>query len=450
MKSRRNFIKQCLAVSAGFTGLSNFLSAPTFAASAMNQIPGAWLELREGFAAKVISTWGEKMSDGLLVPGNADGMAAFAAGNKTIIVRNHENSPTNAEFGAFGKDMSLLNSVAKEKFFDYGYGRTPGLGGTTTVIYDERRQVVEEQFLSLAGTYRNCAGGLTPWNSWITCEEDVTRIGEKAEKNHGYNFEVPATGKGLVDPQPLKAMGKFNHEAVCVDPSTGIVYQTEDAHDGLIYRFIPDVPGQLHRGGKLQALAVKAQKSFDSRNWTTTTITQGQSFDVEWITLADVDPEMDDLRLRGFQMGATVFARGEGMWFGNNEVYFACTNGGVKKAGQIFKYVPSPKEGKSDEADQPGKLILFAEPNDTGILRYCDNLTVSPWGDVILVEDSDAPYIRGISRDGKIYNIGRNIGSKSELTGVCFSPSGNTLFVNVQHDGITLAVTGPWDKLRTA
>lgn len=451
MNTRRIFLKQCVAVSAGFTGLSGFLSSPVFAGTAsMKQIPGAWLELPEGFTAKVISTWGEKMSDGFLVPGSADGMAAFVSGSKTIIVRNHENSPANPGKGAFGEDFRLLPNIRKEKFFDYGYGKTPGLGGTTTVIYDEVKQVVEQQFLSLAGTYRNCAGGPTPWNSWITCEEDVTRVGEKAEKNHGYNFEVPASNKGLVDPVPLKAMGRFNHEAVCVDPKTGIVYQTEDAHDGLIYRYIPDVPGRLHRGGKLQALAVKAQKSFDSRNWNTTTITQGQSLDVEWITLTDIDPETDDLRLRGFQMGATVFARGEGMWFGNKEVYFACTNGGARKAGQIFKYIPSPYEGTPEESKQSGKLILFAEPNNTEILRYADNLTVSPWGDVIFVEDSDASFIRGITREGKIYNIGKNIGSKSELAGVCFSPGGKTLFVNIQHEGITLAITGPWEKLQNS
>ena len=82
------------------------------------------------------------------------------------------------------------------------------------------------------------------------------------------------------------------------------------------------------------------------------------------------------------------------------------------------------------------------------ILKFCDNLTVSPWGDVLLVEDSKDSYIRGITPDGKIYNIGRNIGSSSELAGVCFSPSGKTLFVNIQEEGLTVAVVGPWWQLR--
>jgi secreted PhoX family phosphatase len=115
----------------------------------------------------------------------------------------------------------------------------------------------------------------------------------------------------------------------------------------------------------------------------------------------------------------------------------------------VFKYVPGKDEGKANEKDLPGKLTLFAEPNNTDILKYCDNLTVAPWGDVILVEDSKDAYLRGITPAGKIYNIGRNIGSDSELAGPCFSPSGKTLFVNIQGDGLTLAITGPWEQLRS-
>ncbi len=192
-------------------------------------------------------------------------------------------------------------------------------------------------------------------------------------------------------------MGRFNHEAVCIDPSTGIVYQTKDRGDSLIYRFIPKAKGKLHKGGLLQALSVKNRKSFDTRNWTEPLIKVGEVLDVEWITLTNVDTVADDLRLRGHAQGASLFARGEGMWFGKNEVYFACTNGGIKKSGHVFKYVPSHKEGTQDEMNFPGKLILFAEPNNTEILKYCDNLTVAPWGDVILVGDSSDACIRGIT-----------------------------------------------------
>jgi uncharacterized protein len=447
--SRRNFIQQCLAVSAGFSGLSAFLTSKSEAAPIYFGVTeNSWLELPEGFTAKIISRWGDKMSDGFLVPGRADGMAAFAIGKKVVLIRNHENNPQPTKYSAFGESMDLFPKVNKDQLFDFGYGKTPGLGGTTTLVYDERKQIVEEQFLSLAGTYRNCAGGPTPWNSWITCEEDTTAKGEIAEQFHGYNFEVPAANRKITTPVPLKEMGRFNHEAVCVDPASGIVYQTEDAHDGLIYRFIPHVNGRLAKGGTLQALAIKGEQRFDTRNWSERRMNPGDTLATEWITVTDVDGSVDDLRLRGFAQGAAVFARGEGMWFGRNEVFFACTNGGTKKSGQVFRYVPSPAEGKTGEASTPGKLTLFAEPNDTNILKYCDNLTVSPWGDVVLVEDSTDAYIRGITPVGKIYNIGRNIGSKSELAGICFSPSGKTMFVNIQDQGLTFAITGPWDKLK--
>jgi secreted PhoX family phosphatase len=450
MTSRRNFIKQSLAVSAGFAGLNQFLAFPCVAQNryGMNPVLEKWLELPEGFTATVISKWGDRMSDGFLVPGRADGMAAFDVAGKVVLIRNHENSPTPAKYGAFGEDMTLFSKVDKTKFFDYGYGKTPGLGGTTTVVYNETTQRVEQQFLSLTGTYRNCAGGLTPWGSWITCEENTSPKSETAETRHGYNFEVPASNKKLLTPVPLKQMGRFNHEAVCVDPSTGIVYQTEDTSDSLIYRFIPTHAGKLHEGGILQALAIRTAKGFDTRNWETSNLSVGQSLDVEWITLTNVDSEVDDLRHRGYAQGAALFARGEGMWYGNKEIFFACTNGGNKKTGQVFKYIPGRKEGTKEEADSPGKLMLFAEPNDRDILKFCDNLTVAPWGDVILVEDSTDSYMRGITPDGKIYNIARNIGSSSEMAGVCFSPSGKTLFVNIQEEGLTLAVVGPWRQLR--
>ena len=110
-----------------------------------------------------------------------------------------------------------------------GSGELPCLGGTTTLVYDTRTQTLEKHFLSLIGTIRNCAGGLTPWNTWITCEETMQKAEGTYDADHGYNFEVPASADiGLADPIPLKAMGRFNHEAVAVDPKTGIVYETED------------------------------------------------------------------------------------------------------------------------------------------------------------------------------------------------------------------------------
>ena len=161
--------------------------------------------------------------------------------------------------------------------------------------------------------------------------------------------------------------------------------------------------------------------------------------------LDDIDE--DDLRFRGFDAGAARFARGEGMWYGNSAVYFACTNGGSAQKGQIWKYTPSPSEGTSRENARPGTLELFVEPNNGKIIDNADNLTVSPWGDLVVCEDSDGDnFLLGITPDGNVYKMGRNAVSESELAGATFSPDGTTLFMNIQEDGLTLAITGPWNR----
>lgn len=453
---RREFLKTASAVSLGFLGLQQFITNPLFASTQLrvgygDLIPDKKkiLDLPKGFRYSIISQRGKTMTDGFYVPGRPDGMATFQVSqDKLIIIRNHENSPDDYEDSPYGKNYALLSKLAQENFYDFGRGNMPSLGGTTTLVFNERTQKVEKEFLSLAGTNRNCAGGKTPWNSWISCEEDVNRADDTAEKNHGFNFEVPANEHiALAKPIPIKEMGRFNHEAICVDPRSNIIYQTEDTHDGLIYRFIPNDVNQLTSGGKLQALAVHEQKSLDTRNWqqlNTPKIPLNARMEVYWIDLEEVESPMDDLRLQGFEKGAARFARGEGMWFGNQELYFACTNGGHNQKGQVFRYIPSLDEGKPEEAQNPGILELFAEPNNTEIVKNCDNLTVAPWGDVILCEDDPDSYLIGLTPKGEFYRLAHNVGFKSELAGVTFSPSGKTLFVNIQDAGLTLAITGPW------
>lgn len=463
MQSRRNFIKASGMATLGFMGLHQWIKTPAEAASYSHPSarygpllpdPAGILNLPKGFTYKIISRKGETMDDGLFLPGAPDGMATFAGKNgRVIVVRNHENSPDRFENGPFGATNELLHKVNADRFYDYGSQTLPGLGGTSTFVYNPTSGKIEKQWMSLVGTARNCAGGPTPWNSWLTCEENTMRKGAhegKVEKDHGYVFEVPASEKvGLSDPLPLKAMGRFNHEAVAVDPHSGIVYLTEDRGDSLIYRFIPNRPGKLHAGGKLQALAIKDQKSCDTRNWAHLTAPKfplREPLDVEWIDVENVESPEDDLRYQGFNNGAAVFARGEGMWYGNDGVYFACTNGGHLQNGQVFHYVPAKDEGRGNVG---GKLELFAQSEDKEILKHCDNLTVAPWGDVVLCEDDSHPFVVGITPEGAYYKLAENVGYKSEFAGGVFSPSGDTYFVNIQGAGLTVAIAGPWKKARS-
>ncbi|MFK7846392.1 MAG: alkaline phosphatase PhoX [Rhodothermales bacterium] len=454
MASRRSFLKRATAVSLGFTGLHTFLGcAPkgltTIETPALIADPLKILSLPNGFSYKVISRAGDPMSDGFMVPARPDGMAAFdGGGNLTILVRNHETD-IRPGTGAYGKKDVLFPNIDPSLLYDAGYGKTPSMGGTSTVVYDTVKQEVVREFLSLAGTLRNCAGGPTPWNTWITCEETTEKKSKVLEKDHGYNFEVPATLEpALTVPVPLKEMGRFNHEAIAIEPNSGIVYQTEDRHDGLIYRFIPNTPGQLARGGRLQALAVIDQPSFDTRNWEADapTVVIGQKLAVRWMDMEEIDAPEDDLRIRGFEAGAARFARGEGMWHGDNTIFFACTNGGIAKKGQIWKYVPSPDEGTTAEANSPGYLELFVEPNDSEIVENADNLTVAPWGDLFVCEDGPGGQnLLRVNPAGEVIRFGSNMISDSEFAGSTFSPDGTTLFVNIQVDGLTLAITGPWN-----
>ena len=457
---RRTFLRQAAHLTVGFAGLETLVNQWMNGCVQLEQLPNfiyrygplrtdprGVLNLPVGFRYAIISRAGQRMQDGFFTPDKPDGMATFPGPRgEVILIRNHELMPNDQ--GPFGVGEKLLNRLDPKQVYDPGFGETVCQGGTTTLIYDEEKEKVIDSYLSLAGTLRNCAGGPTPWNSWISCEEVVVNANDKLAKDHGYNFEVPASLEHqLAEPVPLTAMGRFNHEAICIDPGTGIVYETEDRHDGLIYRFIPNVPGQLQAGGRLQALMLKDAPAFDFRNWEGQATPVGSTFAVSWTDLDQVEAPEDDLRVRGYLQGAVKFARGEGMWFGaDGLVYWACTNGGKEQLGQLFKYQPSPFEGTARESEQPGQLTLLLEPNDARILKNCDNLTMAPWGDLIICEDHAEPRIVGVTPEGKIYHLAENIGYASEFAGCTFSPGGKTLFVNIQHAGLTFAITGPWDR----
>jgi secreted PhoX family phosphatase len=406
--------------------------------------PAGMLDLPRGFAYRVIASRGDAMTDGLRVPDRADGMGAFRLdADRTILVRNHELS---AKALADGPSPKAGRGAATA--FDRNPDGQALPGGTTTLIYNHRTGRTETQWLSLAGTIRNCAGGTTPWGSWLSCEEDMTRAGEKVGEDHGWVFEVPAGKKGLAEPLPLKAMGRFNHEAAAVDPATGIVYMTEDREDGLFYRFLPNARGALHKGGRLQALGlVTALQGSDSRNRKATDFATGVAHRARWIDLDEVESPADNLRQRGHRKGATLFARGEGVHFGRGELFFCCTSGGQAKLGQVMRYRPSRFEGQAGEAGEPGRLALFVESRDAAAFNYGDNLTVAPNGHLIVCEDQYTPivqnHLRGVTPAGALYDFAR-LRWQTELAGACFSPDGKTLFVNVYSPTRTLAITGPW------
>jgi secreted PhoX family phosphatase len=463
MQDRRHFLKQASAFAVGFAGLHTFVGCSSDRTTSqsgevgfgpLQPDPDEVFDLPEGFSYQIISRHGEEMDGGFRVPHRADGMATFpGADDTTLLVRNHGIDPdAPEEEGPFRSGGNANRGLPPDDLYDPGKNGRGGLGGTTTVVYDTEKQAVRRQFVSLAGTIRNCAGGPTPWNSWLTCEETVQRANDTFAKDHGYVFEVPATTEiQRADPRPIKAMGRFNHEAVAVDPNSGAVYLSEDRHDGLLYRFLPKEPGALAKGGRLQCCRVREQESLDTRNWGDgPTIAPGTTFEVEWMDLEHVDAPDDDLRKRGFANGAARFAREEGMWYGRGAAYMACTNGGQNEKGQVWRYVPSPFEGTSRETEEPGTLDLFVEPNDTTVLENADNLTVAPWGDVIACEDgSGTDTLVGITPQGQFYKLGRNAMSESELAGAVFSPDGSTLFMNIQHEGLTLAITGPWREARS-
>lgn len=458
MHSRRSFLHQSAAITSGFLGLDHFLSSDlradnNFSYGELVEDPKGLLDLPRGFQYEVLSRTGDKMSDGFRVPGQPDGMATFDLGNgKMALIRNHEIGHSGFTMGPFEDNSILPEGIAAEQVYDAGrFGAQPFVGGTTTLVYDLKSRKTTSQFLSLLGTDRNCAGGPTPWNSWITCEEPADMTSQWGAF-HGYAFEVPASAKPLLaDPIPLKEMGRFRHEAVAVDPKTGIVYLTEDRPDGAIYRFLPKAPGKLYEGGKLQALKILEEGMDDTRNWPggKSSFPLRQRVPVAWVDLEEVTSPKDDLRLQAASKGTTIFSRAEGMWFGSeaqvgeSSIYWACTDGGAKLLGQIFRYFPSPHEGTPEEKSAPGELELFLEPNNTELLRNGDNITVSPRGHLYICEDtSGANHLRGVTKKGEMFTFARNRISEGELTGVCFSPDGSTLFVNIQSPGVTFAVTG--------
>lgn len=398
------------------------------------------LALPKDFNYTVFGKTGDLMSDGTRTPRAHDGMAAFQSRRQLRLVRNHE---INNQVGTSGAGLA-------ERSYDPLAG-----GGTTTLIVDPKSRELRKSFVSLSGTLVNCAGGATPWNSWISCEETV--LGERKFKNrynqdqggfskpHGYCFEVPAFADGPVNPTPIKAMGRFVHEAIAVDPQTGIVYLTEDLVTCGFYRFLPNRTSRLGAGGRLQMLAVKNKPQFN----TTTQQKEGLSLPVTWVDIPDPDPsdaDFDNLSVyrQGLERGGATFCRLEGCLFGLGKVFFTSTSGGDRKLGQVWEYQPG-------SGANGGLLTLLLEPTDPALLNMPDNISLTRTGGLVICEDnSTSVHLQLFSSEREMASLARNIVlgfETQEFAGVTFSPDFETLFVNIQVPGLTFAIWGPWDRL---
>lgn len=451
--SRRGFLTRSAQIAGGALGVGALASLawpekpktpseePTGYGPLVRDAAGQ-LDLPAGFSYVTLSPTGAPMDDGLLVPGMHDGMAAFPGRKGTVIlVRNHEQDLRG--WSPFGKGHARLTPAIRRRLYD---GLAPCLGGTTTLVYDPQTQLVTTSFLSLGGTARNCSGGPTPWGSWLSCEETNSLKGSSLGVDHGYVFEVPARATPALEaPVPLVGLGRFVHEAVAVDSATGILYLTEDRGDGLLYRFLPSQRGKLVAGGRLQALVVDDLRGATTHNWDRTTVPVGHELSVSWVDLQNPESPLDDLRKQGANAGATTFTRGEGIFPGGGGIYFSCTDGGSRRSGQLWQYRPGLNEATAKAGEPTGTLKLIAEPNDPSVFHMIDNLTISPWSDVIACEDGGGGNsVVGITPQGAAYPLAFNAANESEFAGATFSPDGSTLFVNVQFPGVTYAIRGPW------
>jgi secreted PhoX family phosphatase len=413
------------------------------------------IALPEGFTYRSFSHAGELMSDGNLVPLAHDGMAVFnMPDGRFRLVRNHEdrNAPNSGSTAIDGN----------------AYDPRAG-GGTTTLVVNPFTRELESHFVSLCGTTVNCAGGATPWGSWITCEETNAGPPSGWLMQHGYCFDVPASANHSVPAIPIPDMGRFAHEAVAVDPATGIVYETEDnGGTSGFYRFIPNTPGVLTNGGRLQMLKISGANNYDTR----TGQTQGAALPVEWVDIDTPNPagtSSTAVYTQGAARGGARFDRLEGCWYGNGAIYFDATSGGDAESGQIWEFRPD---------GDGGVLTLIFESTGPSVLDSPDNLAFSPHGALLLCEDGgDDQYLRGLTLDGRIFDFAVNLQTGHEWAGATFAeadPAWNdskvrgrnrplggredriTLFVNRQgstsggnppsggNAGMTFAIWGPW------
>ena len=409
--SRRRFLGAGVGALAA-AGALGWLYRPRSIGASLGELvadPEGILNLPPGFSYQVLQRAGDRMTDGFTTPEAPDGMACFPGDDETwVVMRNHEiheGSPV---------DSTL------------GFADNRG-GGVTRLVVDRASGALRSSNFVLTGTSRNCAGGPSPYG-WLSCEE-------VEEPEHGYVFLCDASASTLQAPHKLPALGRFSHEAAAFDEITGITYLTEDKPDSAIYRHLPDHPTKPFIGGELQALKVSSKDRFRLSDGPKV----GDAFDVEWVSVSDSQALKASTRDQAHNMGAAFLSRGEGAWLSGRQAYFCSTDGGPANRGQLYKLDLS--------LENKDQITLVAQAEGDEAFDKPDNVTVSPWGDVFLAEDGDAPNgVCVLHPDGSVRYFAENVlnDGDSEITGVCFSPDGRWLFLNLQWEGLTLAVTGPF------
>ncbi|MBG0851731.1 PhoX family protein [Streptomyces spinoverrucosus] len=452
--TRRHVLARTGALGAGiaFSGALSELFTGTAAAQHLGHTgygplvpdPKGLLDLPEGFRYRVLSREGDPLPSGEgRVPSNHDGMTALPGRHGRVhLVRNHENRAT-AKIPVPVVEGLTYDPAAK--------------GGCTALTLDSGGQVRSER-VALAGTAVNCAGGPTPWRTWLTCEETEERAGTGGyAKDHGFVFEVDPADPRRTGAVPLTAMGRFQHEAVAIDPRTGVVYETEDAFVkpfGLFYRLLPEKPlggtGSLRAGGRLQAMRVPGVPDLSSIQET------GACFDgVEWVDVPDPLAAETPVRLQDYgPRGITRAQKLEGCYWGGRGVYFVSSyarsrdGSAADHFGQVWRYDPA--------ARRLTLVIVFGPDTDVRLPGESpDNVCLAPGGGLMVCEDgSGAQHVFGVTRRGEVYTLARNRQNTGtpeapewgEFAGVTFSPDGETMYVNCYRPGTTFAVRGPWRR----
>lgn len=435
--------------------------------------PQGLLALPPGFHYEVVTYAGRTtLRDGKATPSNHDGTAVFDAGRGRLrLIQNHE-LPAGAKLGVPHTPGTVYDSGAPN-------------GGGCTVIETDRRGGNHGEWVGISGTSTNCAGGPTPWGTWLTCEETETKAGTAWTGangtsgtyglDHGYVFEVFADGRS--NPKPIKAFGRYAHEAVAVDPTRTQVYLSEDAStpNGLFYRWTAPRGVKLRAGvadqlgptsGRLEAMAILMDDGSVLPDVAYLTSAQlGRPFPVRWVSVPERDGRTTSVR-KQFTDEITRGKKFEGVYGTRKGVYvvnsFAFNTAdlpadAVKHDGMVWFY---------SYEDQTITLVTYfphqtssetgAAPRYDGVVfDGPDNVTVTPWGTLVLAEDGvGASHVLSSTPGGPTYAIARNqlnIGTEaapeySEFTGPTFSADGKVLFVNIQTPGMTLAITGPWER----